>query len=779
MASLSELKKPLKKLIPYNPDQQWVIDCIGRIVDELEIIKPEYGKMPYRGEIKDYPAFSALAAQPASEEHEAVYRRFQALYLLGLAKQAHHIIDKKVRSSMLSAGLACRRMSAMEHEGEPLWEIVRNVDTPERLCDQFEQLASREEQEGMNRYVLNLVLPILRDVRDQRNPHQRRLKRASGGSRLEQKSRRDKGPEASQEMPNYGWISPQPSKNEKNKLKKEGLAASEMTRSALAVMNLSNRGGKFSDKTDRMTTSQANVRMSLMARNIKASRQMPMGRMELLNEVATSILAQLDVYCTKVAEKRYGEKNKEANRPLAAMFLLGCSKDELGTIQVWRRVKDVPKRPRCAGIVLETEEAVIPVLPVDGGWRPKKSRREYQRETQRLIYLYIPTQLVIGKSLLEWARTRAGKKLYGEKSKREWEELAEISINWINKNYNTSLTADRITNFVRQAVYHQTGDVAESLTVSYAHRKVSDPRLYYYAPYRIDLATEYERVWEQMPRMPDAIGRTALLSFDSRYEVCVGSEAVPRTKAVQEMVEGMKVNLQRILGKPGRRSLKQWLEIHNKLTIYTIMQVLWVTGIRAVHDPIELENYDREMGFLCVTDKDSNDQYGARIVSFPTCVNDQVKGYLKYVKSTSRAILGKESRTLAFRLVDYKTGKIRHFDQRSITEHVPCYPFAPNGHRHYIRSSLRKSEVDAVYIDALLGHGGIGREPYARFSAITPYEMAKRILGAQVELWLNAKWGIIPFNKEYAFLDALLADPPKRYEEWEERHYYYVNHWVV
>src|SRR5690625_2915140 len=181
------------------------------------------------------------------------------------------------------------------------------------------------------------------------------------------------------------------------------------------------------------------------------------------------------------------------------------------------------------------------------------------------------TQLVIGKSLLEWARTRAGKKLYGEKSKREWEELAEISINWINKNYNTSLTADRITNFVRQAVYHQTGDVAESLTVSYAHRKVSDPRLYYYAPYRIDLATEYERVWEQMPRMPDAIGRTDLLSFDSRYEVCVGSEAVPRTKAVQEMVEGMKVNLQRILGKPGRRSLKQWLEIHNKLTIYTII----------------------------------------------------------------------------------------------------------------------------------------------------------------------------------------------------------------
>lgn len=774
-ASLSELRQPLRQLLPDNPGQKWVFDAIRELLatENSTPSKPQYGTLPYRGTINDFPAYSALAAQPESMEIEPAYRRFQALFLLGLAKQESYISGEKVRSSMRSAGLACRAMSRL-NESDVLWHIVRKVYTPEQMCDACEQLAGADSSRGRDTtYILQRILPFLRDVRDQRNPHKRRVKRETGGSRTYRGRLENEMPEASQRMLSVALIEPQSTEREKRQLKKEGLVDKELTRSALILSHSKVSSKSFVGDARGMTAAQAGSRLRIRARSYKASRQMSLGRPEYLNEVAAQIISALDLDCMQAAAGKHGERNRECERPLGMMFLLGCQIQDLHKIHVWARLADVPKAPRRAGIVLQTKEFVLPAAILPGGWRPTRNLKEKHRQVEKAIYLDVPTNLEIGQSLLSWAERRAGKKLYNEKSLKEWQRLAEVAIKKINDDYNTTLTVNRVTNYLQQAMYHQNGDTAESLMVSYAHLTAGDARLYYYAPELDELGLHYTRVWEKLDDgSDDSNKKIRSWPWEGRGQACVGSRAVAKVGEAQEMVDDFKWALRRLLKKRGRRSVEQWCEIHNQLTLYTIMQVQWTTGIRAVRDPIELDNYDELTGYLQITDKDSHDLYGARIVKLQKYVFYQMQEYLKYVDKTSRAIFGRPTRTAAFKLIDPDRRSNIQIGKKTISKHIRYYPFAPNGHRHYVRTRMREFGVDAVFVDALLGHGGIGREPYARHSAITPETMAKEIEDAQEKIWLEMGWEIIPATRDYGTINS--TEP----EEEVETGLYEDNWWL-
>src|SRR5699024_5781602 len=155
----------------------------------------------------------------------------------------------------------------------------------------------------------------------------------------------------------------------------------------------------------------------------------------------------------------------------------------------------------------------------------------------------------------------------------------------------------------------------------------------------------------------------------------------------------------------GRRSKKQWVELHNLLTAYVVIQIQWLTGIRAVRDPIELELYDPSSGFLGVIDKDSDDQYGARVVWLVDPVRTQVERYINYIKNTTRNIFGQVEPEAAFRLIEPSKMTVAVIDRPFLTSHFPGKGYSVNAHRHYFRTRMREFGVDAGFVDAWLGHG--------------------------------------------------------------------------
>ncbi|MGH8372854.1 MAG: hypothetical protein ACRETO_08985 [Gammaproteobacteria bacterium] len=64
------------------------------------------------------------------------------------------------------------------------------------------------------------------------------------------------------------------------------------------------------------------------------------------------------------------------------------------------------------------------------------------------------------------------------------------------------------------------------------------------------------------------------------------------------------------------------------------------------------------------------------------------------------------------------------------------YPFPLNAQRHYLRTRLRELGVAGTFVDALLGHGALGEEPYGRYSGISP-TMLRRAIDAPMLLLLE------------------------------------------
>jgi hypothetical protein len=61
-----------------------------------------------------------------------------------------------------------------------------------------------------------------------------------------------------------------------------------------------------------------------------------------------------------------------------------------------------------------------------------------------------------------------------------------------------------------------------------------------------------------------------------------------------------------------------------------------------------------------------------------------------------------------------------------------------------MRTRLRELGVDGGAVDAWMGHGGIGREPYARHSAISPAALRDMVTPALERIWEELGWEVLP-----------------------------------
>jgi len=738
--TLSQILAEVESFTSRAEKAEWLVPLLTQMADPVPDNElKSLSSVPTRGYITDYPVFAALATQPIAQQTELA-RKFQALYLFAVALREYYVAQGEDRSPLRSAGRACRRIVRGSYSDERISDIVRRASSPQSMCNQLEMLldSSRALAKKDRRLVIAL-LPLLRDVRGDRDSRTRQA-----GERKQSKPRTTANIDRSDEHAanrSYALVDEQPDEESRAELKTEGLYPEfETTRETLYAEHPRSRNPDF--PAAYLTEHQAYQRLDLRARALKTSRQQVPNRREVLFEPALEPLLAPE---GPVASPRERDGNWALDTLLGFMLLTGCQAEELQEVRVWSTYSRVPDQLPSLGVIQESGEFILPVARLPDSWRPESERRHHFRRPANRLRLKVPAHLRIGKRILELASWVSDEGALCGNALGSPDQLCkrlQSRVSDLNDIHHTHLTLNRISLYLSSAVYALDGDLAETLLLSYRHRNANDPRLYYHSAHSLCLQRQYARVWGAEPERSesDAERRSGLIVPANPD---IGSAAVPLVDSILASVQSMTDLVMRTMAGRGRRTASRWLEIHNVLTAYVIRQIQWVTGIRAVRDPIELSLYDPRSGFLGVIDKDSNDEYGARAVWLIETVQQQVATYLRYVDSATRSIFGEVDREAAFRFIGEES-KILQVNQRRLEHFLPDYPFAPNSHRHYLRTRLREKGVDGGIVDALLGHGGIGAEPYSRHSAMCPMVMRDAARGALNSIWQELGWEVMP-----------------------------------
>ena len=320
-----------------------------------------------------------------------------------------------------------------------------------------------------------------------------------------------------------------------------------------------------------------------------------------------------------------------------------------------------------------------------------------------------------------------------------WSSCLAAFIREVNKKKSARLTPDRIAEFVSRQVVALNGDWADAALICGSGN--ANARLYYYAPDRRHLQRVWGVVWEGIGKglgsdvkVRELPRPTSQLGFGSR-----GCPAVDGVKAVvQTLVEQCVKKLR------GRRSERRTLLVHNALTTYVCMMVLWHTGVRAVAEPIELSLYDATTGMLAISDKDTDGYYSSRIAWLPDLVQKQLAAYQAHL-SALRIELPKlpiPKRDALF-FIDEQM-RVVPVRPKTLKQALPNdYPYRLNAPRHYLRTMLRELGAHAQVVDALLGHGASGQEPYGAHSCFSPSRLRTDAGPALTKLSQLAGWKLL------------------------------------
>lgn len=192
------------------------------------------------------------------------------------------------------------------------------------------------------------------------------------------------------------------------------------------------------------------------------------------------------------------------------------------------------------------------------------------------------------------------------------------------------------------------------------------------------------------------------------------------------------------VGRPGRlRTCRR----HNALALYTWLMLTWMTGIRPVNESIQLASFDPHSAMLFVADKETDAYCASRLVWIPSLGRRQIEKYLESAERVSEEFDRDYPHELFF---VQASGKRMPLTMSAIRRGLRAYPFRLNAQRHFLRTELRERGTPAQSVDALLGHGGNGHEPYARHSAFSGGQMARELQGPLQELIQTCGWVTLP-----------------------------------
>lgn len=371
---------------------------------------------------------------------------------------------------------------------------------------------------------------------------------------------------------------------------------------------------------------------------------------------------------------------------------------------------------------------------------PEKKEAELYRPVVQFLFVPLCHNFPGVARLMSEAKKRVGKKLF--ESDVVWHRDAlEKQLQKLNRS-GARLTSTRVGTFLSRLMtdfHHDQADAA----FFYAGGEADDcaARLFYYGPLAQSLADKYRKVVEATlsARPPEATkfgsaptrvpkADWSWLALPPQYiHSRVGSAGVPEVSRVRKAFRAV-LQTNRAF-RPDIRSRTQVVRFHNHYTAYTVLAVLWTTGIRAIKDPIEIDLLDLSQAFLGVSDKDHDEYPNARVV----CLPEPLRLHLSHYQRHRDAIL---SRHIKFGIKNPPTTwlffiegeNVEPVTPSALLEHLsPDFPFRASSQRHFLRTELRERGASGVDIDALLGHGALGEEAYGRYSCYSPIRLKRKL----------------------------------------------------
>lgn len=387
-------------------------------------------------------------------------------------------------------------------------------------------------------------------------------------------------------------------------------------------------------------------------------------------------------------------------------------------------------------LVAETQEWCVKIQGPEFRRKVKNEWETVLQEHEPSICLPIPPIFWEALSTLVVARAAKAKKrsvkLFTDLNEAKVNEQARgflISLNHENKG---RLTLSRVAYQLTQDLQSQSGDLIEALLITGRQPPFgATAALYYHHCDRQTLVDHYLQVtkrWQDLvpPEIPAAQQHQKQL-----FDGAVGSDLVIETRTVSDMLRALRGQTEHDRALLG--TLEGLRYFHNSLTNYAIMMTFWLTGYRAVQDPVADESdYNTKRRMMVIADK-TGDCYGhSRMVPVCRILAEQLNVYRAHTKWLKKrlSLANRQIRDTMFFYVDGDLNElqVRPASMKELLEWAYVLPL--NLNRHWIRGELRRQKVPGPYVDRFMGHWGIGQEPWARHSTVDPIDFHEVVDGA-------------------------------------------------
>lgn len=465
--------------------------------------------------------------------------------------------------------------------------------------------------------------------------------------------------------------------------------------------------------------------------------------------------SRLQLYDLKVLLTWIGEQSTEESSYLwcrvLCSLLLGMPLEAVDQLIVYDSPPDLATAsPPAFGLCRHPYCWVIPSIAIEEAFIPSDDQRHLYFKTAAWVALPLPfgtkdDRLNAGISRFTYRVGRI------EDRNRIFPLLApstsgalSLVTSQLNSLYGTQLTPRRIAQFFPRYLTNVTGDVALSCVVlGSADQDRRAARLNYYAPLTDEVSATYSKSLEQLWK-GTGVSKSFVPSVDLNTSpsagLRIGSAAVADpgqlTLAVRRLASSVSTH---------RVALEEDIEtFHNLFTAYTVAMVLWGSGIRAVHDPIEWTLLTIDEGSLIVSDKDGDEYADSRVVSLPSCALKQLHVYRRHLEWLLTKLSPVSHAACPDRIHFIDQGKTSLVTPKRLTEvWGDSFPFRASAQRHFLRTFLRERGAKAVMVDAWLGHGSYGEEAYGAYSCLSAFDVRAEILPLLETLMAECGWQII------------------------------------
>jgi len=484
-------------------------------------------------------------------------------------------------------------------------------------------------------------------------------------------------------------------------------------------------------------------RATFVARAIKTSAQSLLLAGDRLQLVDLEAAERYSIELVKGSLRSPSEGTTQGAIAAAAMLVTGLSVEGIQDLRVVKESSDVPSIPTGHYLVVSQALIVIPGPKLIDGFVPPDNDSQHYRPVTERLELKLPQQLHWVQLLLRFASGKVGTQPFNDPV---YVEHVRLFSQAVNERFGARLTPARIAQFQSRQLIATSGDRADAALITGG---MADARLYYYAPTVSHLLQCHESIWTGVCRgmgLPVENNVTESAWAPPGYLIepkgpYIGSRCCPTDRGVVLMVEALINHCRSTLR--GRRDQARTRRVHNALVAYTCQMVMWHTGIRAVTDGVEIALYDRFTGMLGVSDKNTDSYYSSRVVWIPAIARSQIDAYLEHLAQFHQVFpeLAGQGKRLYFvdEAGDAVPVRVETLKRLGPQTHV----YRMNAQRHYLRTRLRELGVPAPSIDALLGHGAHGEEPYARHSCYSAVRLRHDIEAPLQQLSENAEWRVL------------------------------------